>query len=112
SVRNTLAALGQKLCRTPEEYKAWSQNLGHEGVLTTFFAYGEVPAERQTEIIRELGERSDSNDRKVHELVEQLVRTVKLRGTWKIANSYDGKTIENEKLAKLALRTDRRAVLG
>lgn len=81
SVRNTLAALGQKLCRTPEEYKAWSQNLGHEGVLTTFFAYGEVPAERQTEIIRELGERSDSNDRKVHELVEQLVRTVKLTVT-------------------------------
>ena len=28
-------------CKTPEEYKAWSQNLGHEGVLTTFCSYGE-----------------------------------------------------------------------
>jgi integrase/recombinase XerD len=29
SFRKTLALLGGKLCRTPEEYKAWSQNLGH-----------------------------------------------------------------------------------
>jgi hypothetical protein len=24
------------MCRTPEELKAWSQNLGHEDVMTTF----------------------------------------------------------------------------
>jgi hypothetical protein len=36
SLRNTLARLGEVLCQTPEEFKAWSQNLGHEGVLTTF----------------------------------------------------------------------------
>ena len=30
SFRKTLALLGQGLCRTPEEFKAWSQNLGHE----------------------------------------------------------------------------------
>ncbi|OOY84058.1 recombinase XerC, partial [Solemya velum gill symbiont] len=35
SFRNTLAALGERLCHTAEEFKAWSQNLGHEGVLTT-----------------------------------------------------------------------------
>jgi integrase len=74
SVRNTLVGLGQKLCRTPEHFKAWSQNLGHESVLTTFRAYGEVPAERQTEIIRELAERPDPNGRKVQELVQELVR--------------------------------------
>src|SRR5450755_3964906 len=33
SFRKTLARLGQQLCRSPEEYKAWSQNLGHEGVV-------------------------------------------------------------------------------
>ena len=27
SFRNTLVRLGQSLCRTPEEFKAWSQNL-------------------------------------------------------------------------------------
>ena len=32
SFRDTLASLGEKLCRSPEEFKAWSQNLGHEGV--------------------------------------------------------------------------------
>src|SRR5260370_4722543 len=36
SFRKTLALLGGELCQTPEQYKAWSQNLGHEHVLTTF----------------------------------------------------------------------------
>jgi integrase len=52
SFRKTLALLGGKLCRTPEEYKAWSQNLGHGGVLTTFSSYGDVSGYRQAEIIR------------------------------------------------------------
>lgn len=43
--------LGERLCRTPEQFKAWSQNLGHEGVLTTLFAYGTVPTGRQREIM-------------------------------------------------------------
>ena len=42
SFRNTLVQLGQKVCQTPEQFKAWSQNLGHEKVLTTFLSYGEV----------------------------------------------------------------------
>jgi len=29
--------------------------LGHEGVLTTFFSYGEVQSARQAEIIQQLG---------------------------------------------------------
>jgi len=52
SFRNTLAALGEKCCRTPEEFKAWSQNLGHEGVLTTFYSYGEVQDNRQAELFK------------------------------------------------------------
>ncbi len=36
SFRNTLARLGEEVCKSPEEFKAWSQNLGHEKVLTTF----------------------------------------------------------------------------
>jgi hypothetical protein len=46
--------LGQTLCRTPEQFKAWSQNLGHEGVLTTFKSYGQLGAERQGAITAEL----------------------------------------------------------
>ena len=54
SLRKTLARFGQRLCKSPEEYKAWSQNLGHEGVLTTFLSYGTVAASRQSEIMRHL----------------------------------------------------------
>lgn len=52
SFRNTLVQLAQVICRTPEEFKVWSQNLGHEQVLTTFLSYGEVGYQRQGEIIR------------------------------------------------------------
>jgi len=52
SFRKTLALLGGELCKTPEQYKAWSQNLGHEHVLTTFTSYGDVSSQRQTDIIR------------------------------------------------------------
>ena len=51
SFRNTLARIGEQTCRTPEEFKAWSQNLGHEHVLTTFTSYGEVSSHRQAEIM-------------------------------------------------------------
>lgn len=51
SLRSTLVALGQKLCLGPEAFKAWSQNLGHDGVLTTFYSYGAVAPDRQAEII-------------------------------------------------------------
>lgn len=54
SIRATLAQLGQARCQTPEEFKAWSQNLGHDGVLTTFNSYGTVALSRQRELIRNL----------------------------------------------------------
>jgi hypothetical protein len=53
--RGRLALLGGQICKSPEEYKAWSQNLGHENVLTTFSSYGDVARHRQAEIIRSLG---------------------------------------------------------
>jgi integrase len=54
SFRKTLVTLGQKVCQSPEEFKAWSQNLGHEDVLTTFYSYGEVQQNRQGEIFQQL----------------------------------------------------------
>jgi len=58
SFRKTLALLGGQLCKTPEQYKAWSQSLGHEHVLTTFCSYGAVNSHRQSEIMRSLGNRA------------------------------------------------------
>lgn len=54
SFRHMLVRHGMEVCRRPEDFKAWSQNLGHEGVLTTFNSYGDVPTHRQRELIRDL----------------------------------------------------------
>ncbi len=53
SFRSTLVRLGEAVCQTPEQFKAWSQNLGHEKVQTTFYSYGEVGNQRQEEIIKD-----------------------------------------------------------
>jgi len=58
SVRKTLARLGETVCTTPEAFKAWSQNLGHEDVLTTFTSYGAVSRHRQADIMAGLREAS------------------------------------------------------
>ncbi len=54
SFRTTLARHGEQVCRTPEEFRAWSQNLGHDQVLTTFTSYGSVTSQRQAEIFNYL----------------------------------------------------------
>lgn len=51
SFRNTIVQLGERLCKSPEQFKAWSQNLGHEQVMTTFMSYGAVAVVRQGEIM-------------------------------------------------------------
>jgi integrase len=79
SFRDTLAQLGERLCRTPEEWKAWSQNLGHESEATTFVGYGHVPTHRQTEIMRGFAhspEKADDADADV-EALDALVQRMK-----------------------------------
>jgi integrase len=77
SFRHALAVLGEQRCNTPEEFKAWSQNLGHEHVSTTLSSYGPVPEHRQAEIIKVLGDVSSrASDaeliaRRVAELVQE-----------------------------------------
>lgn len=78
SFRNTLVQYGETICKTPEEFKAWSQNLGHEKVLTTFLSYGEVGASRQGEIIQGLGKPQlaiESEVRMIAEVMRQLRTT-------------------------------------
>jgi len=59
--RKTIVNLGEKLCKNPEEFKAWSQNLGHESPLTTFVSYGYVDVHRQGDIIKNIG-KPDKDD--------------------------------------------------
>lgn len=69
-VRDTIAELAKEHCRTPEDYKAWSQNMGHENVLTTFRSYGSVATGRQIELMdrfRKRGPLEDDDDDSVIE---------------------------------------------
>jgi integrase/recombinase XerD len=68
SFRKTLTQLGERLCQSPEAFKAWSQNLGHEGVLTTLTSYGPVPPARQAEIIQGLAIKPKSRAEALNEL--------------------------------------------
>lgn len=63
SFRKTLTRLGLQLCRSPELMKAWSQNLGHEQMLTTFTSYGRIDEHRQVELIRDLAEPTPDEER-------------------------------------------------
>ena len=60
SFRAMLVRHAMSLNLRPEEFKAWSQNLGHANVMTTLTSYGEVPTHRQGELIRAMdrGEKS------------------------------------------------------
>lgn len=60
SIRRTLALLGQQICRTLEQMKAWSQNLGHTDMMTTSIHYGAVSVTRISEVM--LSVRSSSDD--------------------------------------------------
>lgn len=74
SFRNTLAVLGEKKCQSPEEFKAWSQNLGHEGVLTTFYSYGDVQDNRQSEIFKQFKEPRKIENQSANEIAEAVIR--------------------------------------
>jgi integrase len=53
SFRKTLVLLGLRRCHHDlEALKVWSQNLGHAQMLTTLCSYGNVPPERQAEILK------------------------------------------------------------
>ena len=80
SFRNTLVRLGEKLCQTPEEFKAWSQNLGHESVLTSFYSYGDVPDYKQAELLRKLSKPAESIPPDMVEQIKLLVRSQQMNG--------------------------------
>lgn len=51
SFRDMLVHHAMALDLSPAQMKAWSQNLGHDKVLTTFTSYGQLPVHRQGELI-------------------------------------------------------------
>jgi integrase len=82
SFRNTLVRFGQELCKSPEEYKARSQNLGHEKVLTPFMSYGAVARGRQGEILRGLTTSTLATASRADEIAEAVYRRLRNSGTF------------------------------
>jgi len=80
SFRDTLANFGEQVCKTPEQFKAWSQNLGHEKVLTTFLSYGEVACQRQGEIIRDLSKPQEAAQTDADGIAEAVLKKLSMAG--------------------------------
>jgi integrase len=75
SFRNMLVHYAMTLDLSPEQMKAWSQNLGHSDVLTTFTSYGYVPTHRQGELIRATGEQKSDDpmdDPDIRDLIDRI----------------------------------------
>jgi integrase len=84
SFRKTIVQLGLDRCNSAEEFKAWSQNLGHEGPLTTFLNYGEVACQRQGEIMRDLATPRRPTQSDADEIAEAVVKKIaRLSGEYK-----------------------------
>lgn len=77
SFRDTLAHHGQLVCPTIEAFKAWSQNLGHDGVLTTLVSYGQVATVRQGEIMQEMSRPQDTVQPGVSELAKAIAHELR-----------------------------------
>ena len=76
SLRHTLAKHGERICRSPEEFKAWSQNMAHASVLTTYYSYGSVSGDRQARIIKALANRNESDAESSSDLDPETVAKV------------------------------------
>tara|TARA_R110002110_G_scaffold401108_1_gene617831 strand:+ start:44 stop:259 length:216 start_codon:yes stop_codon:yes gene_type:complete len=61
-----------KICKSGEDFKAWSQNLGHDDVKTTYIGYGELDPVRQGEVLRHLHSTTDNGQKTSKELLREL----------------------------------------
>lgn len=76
--RHALALLGERICPTIESFKAWSQNIGHEKMLTTLTSYGTVPVAKQAELIRGLEPgKTETEEERIAAIVAATMRQMR-----------------------------------
>lgn len=74
--RNTIVQWAEKNC-TPYEFKAISQNLGHEHAMTTYNSYGKLSERAQIDAIANLGKAdADINNVPIDRIIAELARRV------------------------------------
>lgn len=76
SFRKTIVNIGEKLCKTPEDFKAWSQNIGHESPLTTFVSYGYLDVHRQGDIIASIA--NPKQDDSMKAIIQQTIKEMQI----------------------------------
>jgi integrase len=69
SVRDSLAHLRDEICRTPEQRKAFSANLGHSSEKVTETYYGKVDDQRREEIFRAFDNAPEATNEELELLV-------------------------------------------
>lgn len=74
SLRHTLAHYGEQICQTPEQFKAWSQNLGHESTMTTFNSYGTLSTHQQGELIAKMQLPVERDDAAILNQIKELLK--------------------------------------
>lgn len=72
SFRKTLIRLSMERCSGADQFKAWSQNIGHDDVMTSFKSYGDLPSHRQRELIQ-AAVASSADDRLALELGRKML---------------------------------------
>jgi integrase/recombinase XerD len=75
--RHMLVQVAYQRELTHAQLKAWSQNLGHEGLLTTLTSYGTLPLEEQGRLIQQ----SATVDSDVLQQAAQLINSIKKQGS-------------------------------
>lgn len=96
SARHCLAQLGDRLCRTVEQRKAWSLNFGHENEGITWKHYGNVSSARKAEIF-EVVERRENDDLRLmlddhsHRLDRGTPEFERARELWEGYNAKSGR---------------------
>jgi integrase len=79
SLRKTLMQLGLGLHLGADGLKAWSQNYGHDDIITTLKSYGDLPEYRQRDLMRSAGT-ADSDEALASRLGWEMLRRIREAG--------------------------------
>lgn len=77
SLRRTLMRVAYERKLTHKQLKAWSQNLGHESVITSVVSYGTLSPDEQADAMNELADEAEAPDEEVIAIARQLMRVTR-----------------------------------
>jgi hypothetical protein len=72
--------LAYELNLPPRQLKAWSQNMGHESVLTTLGSYGNLSPHEQADVMGSIATASANDKSNIEAVARQLIEMAR-RGT-------------------------------